>query len=251
MHAFEENINSSVEILPFRVEIASKLELDQIAKTRIAAYGKHLPEFAKTLNKPEMADYEPGCEVFVARAKLDGSVLGTFRLHSNAFKPLPLQASVQLPSAYSGKRMIEAVRLCVVGGVNSSVVRGALFKALYQYCLTQGVEWMVIVGRRPMDRFYESLSFEDVLEPHAFYPMAHGCGIPHRVMSLPTAAIEPRCLERHHPITNFLLHTQHPDIDLALAQDLRAMTWYGQTAVLGEEAVSESALEMCAEEMAA
>ena len=29
------------------------------------------------------------------------------------------------------------------------------------------------------------------------------------------------------------------------------MTWYGQTAALGEKAVSEYALEMCAEEMAA
>jgi hypothetical protein len=237
MHTISGENSLAVEVLPFRVEIASKLELPQIAKTRIAAYGKHLPEFAKKLNEPESADFEPGCEVFVARAKLDGSVLGTFRLHSNAYKPLPLQASVDLPEAYEGKRMIEAVRLCVVGGVNSSVVRSALFKALYQYCLTQGVDWMVIVGRRPMDRFYESLSFEDVFEKNAFYPMAHGCGIPHRVMSLPTAAIEPRCHEWNHPILNFLLRTSHPDIDLARAQDLRKLEWFGETADIDSLAV--------------
>ena len=67
-----------------------------------------------------------------------------------------------------------------------------------------------------------------MLEPNAFYPMAHGCGIPHRVMSLPTAAIEPRCVERRHPFLNFIFHTRHPDIDLSRARDLRALDWYGE-----------------------
>ena len=223
-----ETLEIPTELFPFRVELARAEDLAQIASMRTLAYGRHLPEFAKRLQLPEDADSEPGCEVFVARSKLDGSVIGTFRMHTNAFKPLPLQASIDLPEAYNGCRMIEAVRLCVLGGLNSSVVRSAMFKALYLYCLRENVRWMVIVGRRPMDRFYESLSFTDVLEPNAFYPMAHGCGIPHRVMSLPTAAIEPRCVERRHPFLNFIFHTRHPDIDLSRARDLRALDWYGE-----------------------
>ena len=218
----------STELLPFRVELARAAELPQVAKVRTLAYGRHLPEFAMHLCEPEDADVEPGCEVFVARSKLDGSVIGTFRLHTNAFRPLPLQASVDLPDSYQGCRMIEAVRLCVLGGLNSSVVRSAMFKALYLYCLREDVRWMVIVGRRPMDRFYESLSFADVLEPNAFYPMAHGCGIPHRVMSLPTAEIEPRCVKRRHALLNFIFQTRHPDIDLSRARDLRSFKWYGE-----------------------
>ncbi len=210
----------ATETLPFTVRIASQHDLRDVAELRANAYSKHLPELGAKLRQPEESDYELGCEVMTARSKLDGSLLGSLRTHSNVFKPLPLQASVRLPARYQTVRMVETTRLCVQGSPNSSLVRNALFKALYQYCRLQNVDWMMAVGRRPVDRIYDALLFSDVGEPGKFSTMAHVGGIPHRVMSLsPEQALESwkAC---DHPLFKFVIQTHHPDIDLSKSANL-------------------------------
>ena len=116
--------------------------------------------------------------------------------------------------------MVETTRLCVQGSPNSSLVRNALFKALFQYCCLQNVDWMMAVGRRPVDRIYDALLFSDVGEPGKFSSMAHVGGIPHRVMSLsPEQALESwkAC---DHPLYQFVIETHHPDIDLSKSANL-------------------------------
>jgi hypothetical protein len=212
-----EAVQSSAAIsrLPFRVKIASAEELMGVARLRAAAYGKHLPALATHLLQPEAADFEPGNVVFVAVSKFDGSMLGTLRTHANVFKPLPLEASIALPEHFHGRRMIEATRLSVLGSLQSSVVRNALFKAYYQYSLQQKADWMLATGRRPIDRMYDGLMFTDVLEPGTFYPMAHVSGVPHRVMCLAPADADRLWREASHPLYNFTVQTKHPDIDIS------------------------------------
>ncbi len=84
------------EGLPFVVQLASRVDMNEVAAFRSASYGKHLPALGAALQQPESSDYELGCEVLVARSKLDGSLLGTMRIHTNVFKYLPLQASIRL-----------------------------------------------------------------------------------------------------------------------------------------------------------
>lgn len=203
------------EILPFVVEMAREGDLHEVAALRSASYGKHIPALGMVLQKPEECDYELGCEVIVARSKFDGTLLGTMRVHTNAFKPLPLQMSLRLPERYSNSRMVEATRLCVKGSPNASLVRSALFKALFQYCEAQGVDWMMAAGRRPVDRIYDALLFSDVNEHGKFYPMAHASGVPHRVMSL--APLEARFTWEacEHPLYRFVIETEHKDVDLS------------------------------------
>lgn len=208
------------ERLPFRVSIASRSELAAVARMRAAAYGRHLPELGSRLTQPEPADFEWGCEVVVASSKLDGTVLGTLRTHANALKPLPLEASLELPERYQGKRLVEATRLSVLGGADSSMVRNALFKAFYLYSLAQQADWLVVAGRRPVDRLYDGLLYTDVAEPGAFYPMAHAGGLPHRVMSMAVAEAEPIWRRAAHPLYRFAFEACHPDIDLSAARDL-------------------------------
>jgi hypothetical protein len=220
-----EAVQSSAAIsrLPFRVKIASAEELMGVARLRAAAYGKHLPALATNLLQPEAADFEPGNVVFVAVSKFDGSMLGTLRTHANVFKPLPLEASIALPEHFHGRRMIEATRLSVLGSLQSSVVRNALFKAYYQYSLQQKADWMLATGRRPIDRMYDGLMFTDVLEPGTFYPMAHVAGVPHRVMCLAPADAEPRWRQAEHPLYSFAFQDRHPDIDISGARSLDAL----------------------------
>ena len=207
------------EILPFAVRIASEHDMEEIAALRTATYGKHVPELAGKLRQPEACDYELGCDVVVAASKLDGSLLGTLRTHANVFKPLPLQASLRLPGAFQNMRMVEATRLCVIGHAHSSLVRSALFKALFQYCDIQKVDWIMAAGRRPIDRIYDALQFCDVGAAGEFYPLAHANGLPHRVMCLRSAARSSWAAARH-PLYSFVFETRHPDIDLSMAANL-------------------------------
>ena len=213
-------MDAPVDRLPFRVEIASADDLMDVARLRAATYGRHLPALATKLLQPEAADFEVGCEVFVARSRLDGSVLGSFRTHANILKPLPLQASMDLPDRFGGCRMIEATRLSVLGNPDSSVVRNALFKAFYQYCLAQRADWMLAAGRRPVDRLYDMLLFTDVDGPGMFYPMAHASGVSHRVMCLAPGEADGLWRAVEHPLYRFTVQTTHPDIDLSGVRDL-------------------------------
>ncbi|MBP7573055.1 MAG: hypothetical protein KBF40_13325 [Giesbergeria sp.] len=204
------------QVLPFVVRMASHSDLEEVAALRSSAYGKHIPALGIKLREPEESDYELGCEVMVARSKLDGSLLGTLRTHTNVFKPLPLQASIRLPAQYQGARMVEATRLCVTGNPNSSLVRSALFKALFQYCVAQGIEWMLAAGRRPVDRIYDALLFSDVGEPGKFWPMTHAGGVLHRVMSLSPDEALVTWKACEHPLYQFVIETKHPDIDVSM-----------------------------------
>lgn len=208
------------ESLPFWVAIASTEQLQEVADLRSATYGKHLPALGAMLSQPEPADVTLGCEVFVARSKLDGSLLGSLRTHANIFNPLPLQASLKLPERFNGTRMVETTRLCVKGSPGASTVRTALFKALHHYCLDQNVEWMLAAARRSVDRIHDSLLFVDVMEPRVYYPMAHAGGVPHRVLYMSTIDMQRQWRNCQHPLYQFGFETLHPDIDLSMAKDL-------------------------------
>ncbi|MEY4536058.1 MAG: hypothetical protein RL171_209, partial [Pseudomonadota bacterium] len=73
------------ESLPFTLKIVrTQAELDKAVLIRQAAYDRHLPDFAKSLVKPEAADYEKGTVVLLAESKEDGSPVGTMRIQTNA-----------------------------------------------------------------------------------------------------------------------------------------------------------------------
>lgn len=226
--ALVERIQAAVartEILPFKVEVATEAQMDGVIQLRAASYGKHLPELGAKLREPEAADFAYGCEVFVATSKLDGTVLGTLRTHSNVMEPLPLQRSLNLPEYFNTRRMVESTRLCIKGNVESSVVRSALFKAFHAYCLAQGVDWMMATGRRPLDRLYTGMLFQDVGPSGVFYPMSFTGGVPHRVMSLAPRQVQSLWTESNHVLTEFFFEKNHPDIDVSGAKNLRSVQW--------------------------
>ena len=218
--SFLLDANLETQALPFTVSVASIEDMPDVARVRAITYGKHLKDLALKLSKPESDDHDVGCEVLIARSKFDDSILGTLRTHANIVKPVPLQASVDLPQKFDHSKMVEATRLCVLGSENSSVVRAALFKALFLYCLSQNADWIMAVGRRPVDRIYDSMYFADVLDKNAFYPMSHVGGIPHRAVYFSVPGAQALWAEKRHPLYNFVFETNHPDIDLSDAQRL-------------------------------
>jgi hypothetical protein len=204
------------ERMPFRIRLVREAgELERAVGIRHAAYARHVPEFAASLTRPEPYDYDEDAVVLLAESKLDGSAIGTMRIKTNRVSPLGLEQSVKLPDWLDYTTIAEATRLGVAQGRMGTVVKTLLFKALFQYCQTTGVEWMVIAARSPMDRQYEDLLFEDVFPEAGFIPMRHAGGIPHRVLALDVVNAYAKWSEARHPLLGFMCDTVHPDIDLA------------------------------------
>jgi len=203
------------ERLPFRVGIVrSESELEKAVSIRHEAYERHIPAVAALLEKPEDYDNEPGSAVLLAQSKLDGSPLGTMRIQTNRYRKLALEQSVKLPAWLQGRSQAEATRLGVTHDSMGPLVKTALFKAYYHYCLLEQIEWLVIAARSPLDEQYEALLMKDVFPGGEFTPMGHAGNIPHRVLALRVDRVEPEWRQARHPLYGFFFHTHHADIDL-------------------------------------
>jgi hypothetical protein len=206
--------------LPFTIRVVDNDEaLSRALRMRQAAYQRHVPEFARTMDQEEPYDRDPGGLVLLAESKLDRSPVGTMRIQSNCFRPLGLEQSLDLPDWLSG-RLVGATRLGVEAGEPGRMVKMGLFKALYLYCVREQIDWMAIAARTPLDRQYASLLFRDVFGDKEFIPLAHATNIPHRIMAFEVATTERRWGEARHPLYEFMLVTHHPDIDLSAAPPL-------------------------------
>jgi hypothetical protein len=203
------------ERLPFTIRRASDSEaLRKAVQIRHAAYARHVPEFARSLALPEACDYDDECVVLLAEARLDGTPLGTLRIQSNDYQPLPVEDSVLLPPWLQGRRLAEVTRLGVGEGRIGRVVKLALMKALFEHCEQAGVEWMIATGRAPIDRQYEQLLFQDVFGAGEMVPLRHVGNIEHRIMAFEVATAEARWRAAGHPLIKFFRETVHPDIDI-------------------------------------
>jgi hypothetical protein len=194
------------EILPFTVRIVkNETDLMKAVSIRQSAYGRHLPEFAKDLDKPEHEDYYPDTVVLI-----DGSPLGTIRIQTNFTQKLELENSVELPAWLSTCKLAEASRLGIVSSPNGSLIKDALVKAYYLHCLKNDIEWMVITARKPLHRMYEKLKFSDVFSEAV--PIKHVANIPHKIMCFELSSAYETWSGCNHPQTGFFGFTNHPDI---------------------------------------
>ncbi|MDB5848639.1 MAG: hypothetical protein JWP29_2391 [Rhodoferax sp.] len=203
------------ERLPFTVRLVrNDDDLAKAVQIRHSAYARHVPTFADTLRFPEASDFEEGIAVLLAESKLDGSPLGTMRIQTNQYGPLSLEHSLTLPDSLQGLSLAEATRLGVTGAGAGRLVKTVLFKAFFLYCQQVGVDWMVVSGRTPVDRQYDSLLFSDVYPGLGYIPLPHVGNLPHRIMSFEVATAQARWAHAGHPLQHFIFHTRHPDIQL-------------------------------------
>ncbi|MEZ0606667.1 hypothetical protein ACAX43_31800 [Paraburkholderia sp. IW21] len=230
--------------LPFTVRVVDNDEaLLRALRMRQAAYHRHVPEFARTMDREEPYDRDPGGLVLLAESKLDRSPVGTMRIQSNCFRPLALEQSLELPDWLSG-RLVGATRLGVEAGEPGRMVKLGLFKALYLYCVREQIDWMAIAARTPLDRQYAALLFRDVYGDKEFIPLAHATNIPHRIMAFDVGTTERRWREARHPLYEFMLVTHHQDIDLSAAPSLN---WVRSASSFGDTTSSSGSLQNSAD----
>ena len=212
----------AVERLPFTVRrVQDDNDLRKAVHMRHAAYARHLPEFAQTLALPEACDYDSDVVVLLAESNLDGSAIGTMRIQTNWQQPLGVEESVTLPAWLKGRRLAEVTRLGLEVGRVGRLVKLALFKAFFEYCEQNDVEWAVVTGRPPIDRQYEQLLFTDVFPGMPLVPLHHVGNIAHRVMAFEIATAQARWEQVNHPLLDFFRHTYHPDIHVEAAGAVR------------------------------
>jgi len=213
----------AIERLPFTIRrVDTEADLLKAVAVRHAAYARHIPDFARSLELPEEADYEGGTVVLLAESKLDGTPLGTARIRTNLHNPLHIEESVVLPQWLQGRSLGEVERLGVSQGRIGHVVKVALVKAFFEYFENSGLEWAVISGRAPVDRQYEQLMFTDVFADKEMVPLRHIGDIPHRIMAFEIATGEARWRAAGHPLLKFFRETRHPDIDVGPKAAARA-----------------------------
>jgi len=195
-------------------------DLAKAVHVRHAAYARHMPEFAEKLRTAESIDSEPGVAVLLAESKLDGAALGTLRIQSNAHMPLKVEQSVTLPRWMRDRPLVEVSRLGIVGGSIGRLVKMMLIKAAFQYCEQDGIDWVIVAARAPLDRQYDQLLFEELYPEQGFIPMRHGNNIPHRVLGFEIETGEQRWTEANHPLLDFFTSVHHPDIDVRPAHEM-------------------------------
>jgi hypothetical protein len=204
------------EQLPFTVRLVrSEDDLQKAVRIRHEAYRRHLPDFAESLRSPEESDADDNVIILLAESKLDGSPIGTMRLQTNRHKPLPMEKSVELPESLTAQRLGEATRLGVTGASAGRLVTAALFKAGFHYCLQNGIQWIVVTARSPIDRQYERLMFSDVYPGMGYIPVAHVNNMPHRIMATEIGTMEKRWADAGHPLHKFFFRTFHEDLLVA------------------------------------
>ncbi|MFZ5568494.1 MAG: N-acyl amino acid synthase FeeM domain-containing protein [Pseudomonadota bacterium] len=209
-----EEAQTSIEYLPFTVrQVASAADLRKAIDLRHMAYARHLPEFASALRAPESDDLESGVAILIAESKLDKSILGTVRIQTNLSNPLNMEHSIKLPRWLQNKRLAEVRRLAVAPGNAGRLVKMVLLKAVYQFCVHQELEWILVAARRPLDRMYEQLTLKDVLDGQTFIPLPRANNVEHRVLGLETRAFLSQLVAVEHPLLDFFFHTEHPDIN--------------------------------------
>lgn len=202
------------ELLPFTIRtVNSDRDIERAASLRKSAYGRHLPQFAEKLGRPEAADYQDDTVVLLAESKLDKAPLATMRVHINHNAPLPLEQAVVLPPHLRGASLAEAVRLAIIPGREGHVPRDAIFKAFYLTCKALNVDWMVICARHPLYKLYQAMYFEDAILNGTMVPLPYAADIPHRVLNFNVNNAEHLWRTRKHPLYDFMVRTHHSDIE--------------------------------------
>lgn len=202
--------------LSFTVRIAhSREDLLAACQVRSASYGHHVPEWGTALTQPDALDMSPATAVFVCWDKQTGQPVGTARVQVNSDGPLLIESSVEIPEPMCNDARAEITRLAVVPGQSDPLIKLALMKASYLYCMANQVRWMVIGARSPaLVRQYRRLGFDNLREDGAPVPLTYAGHIDHWVLAFDVRAAERHWHEANHPLYAFMVGTVHPDIRL-------------------------------------
>ncbi len=201
--------------LSFRVRIArTRNDLQAACRVRAQSYGHHLPKMQSVLLEPDLLDADDHTFVVVCVDKTTGCAVGTARFQTNTGGPLLIEHSMAVPQEMQGDTRAEITRFSALSGADP-LVKLALMKASYLFCLASQVRWMVIGARaEALIRQYMRLGFTDLFEDQRLVPLLHAGKLGHRILAFNVTSAERIWQALHHPLYDFFVETAHPDIEL-------------------------------------
>ena len=189
-------------------------DLKAACRVRAVAYGHHLPHLHDVMLEPDLLDTDPHTLVVLAVDKTTGDPVGTARFQTNAGARLLIEHSVDVPDWMCSDTRSEVSRLSTVPGADP-LVKLALMKASYLFCLAAQMRWMVICARsESLVRQYRHLGFDNIFGDRTSRPMLHVGRIDHQVLAFNVHMAEARWRESGKPLYGFMVDTFHRDIDL-------------------------------------
>ncbi len=205
----------SSQTLSFRLRIArNRGDLLAACAVRAQSYGHHLPHLRAAFELPDSLDQDPDTAVFVCVDKASEQPVGTARVQTNAKGPLLIESSIALPEAMHSDTRAEITRLAVAPGADP-LIKLALVKASYLYCVANQVRWTIIGARsEALCRQYRRLGFRNLVEGGEPVPLKHAGQLPHHVLAFNVTSAERTWHTAHHPLYQFMADTMHRDIDL-------------------------------------
>lgn len=207
------------QTLSFGVRIArTRDDLQAACRVRALSYGHHVPHLHEPLLEPDLLDNDANTIVVLAVDKRSGEAVGTARFQTNAGGPLLIEHSMSVPEEMRTDTRAEITRLSAVAGADP-LVKLALMKSSYLFCMATQVRWMVIGARSDaLVRQYRRLGFTDLFPDGRMFPLLHAGRLDHRVLAFNVTGAESRWREGRHPLYDFMIETAHPDIQLFSTQ---------------------------------
>src|SRR5690606_6730734 len=199
--------------LSFDVRVArTEAELAEACQVRAQAYGHHLGEAVAHFAEVEALDRSLHTTVLLVRDKASGQAIGTARIQASRRQPLVIEGSVALPRAMATQPRAEVTRLAVLSGTDP-MVKLAIMKAVYHFCLAQGIRWLVIGARcEALARGYRHLGFEHFLPAGQMVPLAHAGAMRAVILTMDVQAARQYWEEGGHRLQAFMLGTAHQDM---------------------------------------
>lgn len=198
----------------------------QACSVRTTSYGHHVPEWKDAFAEPDDIDLLPGTAVLLCTDKRSGKPIGTARIQTamRGNDNLCIEQCVDLPPTMKQQGRAEITRLSSLPGADP-LVRLALWKAGYLYCLANQARWLLIGARsEALVRGYCRLGTRDLYEDQRMVPLTYAGGMPHRVLVFDVIAAERNWFEASHPLFKFMFETVHPDIELFPSRNLAPCT---------------------------
>lgn len=201
--------------LPFTVRLVrTEAHLLKAVQVRAQAFLRHAPQFGLQLMAPEEADRTRGNVVLLAESKITGEPEGSIRIETNLSFRTELEAVVKLPEFLHGKTIAQVGRLGVKVGPEGTLVKRALFKALYRFCLATQIDYMLVAARTPVDREFIKLGFREVFEEPTLLSFPSQGKKHLRLFVFDVPAGERTWREAKHPLYQFMIEDFHPDIEI-------------------------------------
>lgn len=192
-------------------------DLTKVCDVRVQGYGHHSAAIREHMLVPDSIDLAPDTAIFLCEDKVSGAAIGTMRIQTSLGRkgPVEIEKYLCLPEALSSGARAEISRLVILAG-SDPLVKAALWKAGYLFCMAFKVRWLLIGARKPgLIRQYEYLGARDVYSDRRLIPLGHGWNLPHRILVLNIASAEQDWYATNHRLLRFMVETEHPDISIA------------------------------------